>query len=348
MPCDSPDCASLHPGYGARPSFEQLLDPPIEAREILAAHAVRDRLLQQRGGERAVERRRAHLLGEAGRHAEILGEVRHRGAAVERAREDVLRKPHLGDEAAGVAGVEDLDGLLEVDAGALGDAAALARGEEDRVQHHVVDELQAVPGAARPDMEDAARDLLQDRARALDRRLVAADHQRQRAGIRAGRAAGHAAIDIGAAGLGRECGEPLRVGRMRGREVDQDLPVVARREQAIGAGQARLDLRRGRHDEQNTFARLRRSRTAAGGRRPADKPLRPNASRIDIERRAQQAGAIEVRGDAPAHLAEPDDADRQRIAAISPSSVMPGLAPRLVAGSPTGRLSGQTQSLPGS
>ena len=87
-------------------------------------------------------------------------------------------------------------------------------------------------------------------------------------------------------------------------------PSFARDEQAVGAAQARFDLRRRRHDEEHGVAGTADLRWSEAGATSCGKTGAPESLRIDVERRPQQTGAVEIGGDAPAHLAEPDHADR--------------------------------------
>ena len=84
------------------------------------------------------------------------------------------------DPALGRAPAERADDLLDVEAGLDREDDALGDAEVGAGQDDLVDRLDRLAGADRPDVGDGPAEGVQDRSRVLDVALVAADEDRQR------------------------------------------------------------------------------------------------------------------------------------------------------------------------
>src|SRR5690606_10879404 len=104
------------------------------------------------------------------------------------------------------------------------------------------------------EMQEFQGELLECRTRLVEHRLVATDKERQLALIGAGGTAGHAAIEIFAAGGLRGRDEPRGVVRRGCGEIAKDLSRTRRGKKTALSRQHILDLRRGRHDEDDDVA----------------------------------------------------------------------------------------------
>jgi hypothetical protein len=110
----------------------------------------------------------------------------------------------------------------------------------------------AGPGGT--EMHELDGEFLQHRAGLVEHCGIAADEEREPALVGARCAAGHAAIEIVAAGGADHRAEPQCLGWKGCGEIAKDLPRTRRGEETALAGQDLLDLRRGGHDEDDDVA----------------------------------------------------------------------------------------------
>ena len=137
---------------------------------------------------------------------------------------------------------ERLDDLLDVEAGpdreddALGDAEVGA-GEDD-----LVDRLDRLPGADRPDVRDGLAHRREDRPGAFDVLGIAADEDRQRRLLGALAAAGDGRIDHRDPALAETSREVPAARRRDRRAVDDERALPGAVDDAVGAEQDGLDV----------------------------------------------------------------------------------------------------------
>ena len=149
---------------------------------------------------------------------------------------------------------------------------ALRDPEVDAGEDHLVDGLDGLARAARPEVGDLRAQPLEERPRALDASGVAAGEDRQGRLLGAFAAAGDRRVDIGHAGSREALREVARRGRADRRAVDDE---AARGQALADAGRAeqdRLDVRRiGDADEDDVG---RRAELGRAGRLPGTRSAR--------------------------------------------------------------------------
>ena len=96
-------------------------------------------------------------------------------------------------------------------------------GERDRLRarDHLIAELERLPHAGTADVEDVLRHRFEHGAHAFEHRGVAADHHRERARLRADRAARERRFEHADAALGAQRDELLRGRRIDRRRIDE-------------------------------------------------------------------------------------------------------------------------------
>ena len=143
--------------------------------------------------------------------------------------------------------------LCEIDAGAFGHHRRLGGRQHLRGVDEVVAELDDLTHAGTADVHDQARERVEHGPRRLERFLVAADHQGQRALLRAGRAARQRRFEVTRTGRGDALVlRAFDVGIDGGR-VDDDLAGAQRRKRVV---EHRDHVRRVRHAQDGDVTRF--------------------------------------------------------------------------------------------
>jgi hypothetical protein len=191
------------------------------------------------------------------------------------------------------------------------DDERLARGGEAGSRDKIVQRLHGVAGAERAGTDQPRAKHRQNGAGAIDRRIVAADHEHQRRLQRALARAGDGSIDHGHATAGQHRAELSRARRLGGGGVDHEAAGAQRGQQARrpALGQHLThDLAGRQHGDEDIggrqFARI-------GERSAAEFRGETCACRgVAIPRQHRIATAHQMPRHWEAHVAKPDEADR--------------------------------------
>jgi hypothetical protein len=244
------------------------------------------------------------------RRVQVLAHQRQREAAVEAARQHELLDLDLGRIVATGRRVEQPVGRRRIDAEALRGDQCLAGRQQPGRRHVVVQRLQRMPRARRPDVQDRAAELREQRLRPLDVRRQTAHHDRQRGVQRPSHAARHRSVDhrdaprgeprvvvAGAIGVGRSHVEQQRTGPQAAGEA----VVPQQRVDDAAVGQHQHDRVAGIGERERVGRDL-----DAGGRREAVGRLP-----APVVHPHRIAGCRQVAGHRPSHLPDADEADRR-------------------------------------
>ena len=179
-----------------------------------------------------------HLGGRLGKPQVLqhqLGhEARLEAVARRRARHRARHRAHLAqDERAGRRGRHHVVERLAGNAQLLAHDERLGGRERDDAGHHVVADLGHLAEAGGAAVHDILAHALQQRQRLREHRLVAAAHEGERRGIRAGDSARYRCIQHGKAALGGGGVDGSRAFDVDGRAIDQHRSLVRRGDHAL-------------------------------------------------------------------------------------------------------------------
>jgi hypothetical protein len=240
-----------------------------------------------------IGRAQAEVAGEAGGDAHVLRHQRELEAGGEGARQDLLRDLALRGAVPAGRRIDRFQHRLRIEAERPGHQQDFEAGQRARRAEVVVQRLDRVPGAERAAVEDIGAHLLQDRARTLDVRRRAADHDGERRVLRFGDRAGDRRVHHGDAVRGERASErpgACRVGRAHVDDEPARLEARQRLEHDLAD-----DIAVGQHGDEHIHPV---HSLPHGGMTAVARP---------VVRLQRIAGPRQVGGHRPAHGAEADE-----------------------------------------